>query len=228
MLREAAAARRSALAVGANVAPRDRHPAPLETIDEPAGSCGAATASDAVAAAGIGVAVALSMFPPSPPSPVDASRRAHENDRCVVPPPPPPPPKNVLLAHAENGMCGEGRVTPADLVSALPTPPPPVQAPPALPPNDLLPPPPPPPKPAAAAGACPPITAVAPSQIPTPTGDVHVPQGITAASVVLFPATGAEAAATSVKFACGEVLEGEYELEKVGCTPRYCGCNCCM
>lgn len=225
VLREAAASRRSTLAASASAAQRDRHPA-LEAIDETGGSGGSPTAAAAAAAevpaAVADAAVAPSMFPPPPLSAADGSRQTHESNRPVGPPPSPTTVETLVPAQLEHGMPGEGAATPEGLDPPLPTPPPSVQAPPAMPTKGPLPPPPPPPpKPAAATDACRSSAAVARSQFPTPLADTQVQQG-----VEVVPAAGAGGeteAATAIGFACGNVMEGEYELEKVGvlCSPPH-------
>lgn len=219
VLREAAAARRSALAVGTNAAHHDHpHPA-LETIDETAGSGGGAAAAteDGGPVAGEGAAEVAPIFPPTPPS----GAATREIGYSVAPPA--PPPKTASPEHTEKSMTGDGDAAAEGLVTPLPTPPPPVQAPPALPPKNMLTPPPPPPppsKPAAVAADYPATAAAAPSEFPTPSADVRVQRGITAAGA---PGETGAAAATAFDFSCGAVLEGEYELEKVNSFPPYCG-----
>eukprot|EP00903_Cladosiphon_okamuranus_P012396 g11618.t1 len=225
VLREAAAARRSTLtASSANAA---QHPA-LETIDETAGSGGASAATDGtIPAASIGAAETPLMLPPPPPAATGASRQPHENSHPMAPPP--PPSKTMLPAHTESRMPGEVGATPQGPVPPRPTSPPPVQVPPGLPPKNAppppplpplppLPPPPPPSKHPVAADGCESTNAVGALQPPTPLTDERVQAGTPAASVVVERAAGGAeetGAVAAVQFACGAVLEREYELEKV-------------
>lgn len=171
--------------------------------------------------------------------------------------PPPPPPKQLSSDAAGVTTPGEEGNETEILTPLLQSPPPPapllreLSAPPTLPPT-------PPPKPLATAAAMGTDAASVesdaggapgPAELEQPASSVNVhchiqaPAGATAASahdaasVVTAPATGGgkggaagAAAATSaaVEFASCAVLEGEYELEKVGCLlPADLDCHDC-
>lgn len=172
--------------------------------------------------------------------------------------PPPPPPKQLSSDAAGVATSGEEGDEAQISTPPLQSPPPPapsprtLSAPPTLPPT-------PPPKPLATAAAMgTDVTSVEsdasgaldPAELEQPTSSVNVhchneaPAGAAAsahdaASVVTAPATGAgkggeagapAATSSAVEFASRAVLEGEYELEKVGCLlPADLDCHesCC-